>query len=385
MVAAHHGAIGIAVQHSPPGHDHPERAIAPLVGRHVGGGQRFHRIVDRRAGDEVRGVHGPSGLGIGAAEVERGPVPALVDAHVDADGAVIDAVVVEPVLALPDSVGQSPERRPHLHLGLRVQALEAGLEPLGAVALAELGQAARGDVARRVLGEEIALALVAPAQVRQDEIDGVALRTLGREEPDGGDAQPLLMAFGGGRHVAAGHGAPDIRPVSEAHREGDQAALEEHRPHRLDVGQVIAADLGQVEVPHVAVLHPLRGHALEQLLDGEAHHAHMHRDVAALGDETAPGVGEGRGEVARLLEQRRARRAHDDHAHLLGDGVEPVADDFERHRIGPLRAHRPVSMRRLPSGSAVARWPGYTTVVDHSSSITAGPAMVCPAGSAARA
>ena len=47
--------------------------------------------------------------------------------------------------------------------------------------------------------------------------------------------------------------------MGEVDGEGDQPAAGEHGPHRLDVGQVIAADLGKVEEPHVAVAQPRRG------------------------------------------------------------------------------------------------------------------------------
>ncbi len=163
---------------------------------------------------------------------------------------------------------------------------------VGAVALEQLEETPGRDVIGRVLGKEIALALVPAAQVGQDQVDGVSLRAGGREEPDRRDAQPFLVAVGGRGHVAPGDGAADIGPVREVDGERHQLATEEDRPHRLHVRQMIAAHLGQVEVPHVPVAHPRRRHAIEQRLDREAHHAHVHGNVPALGDQAPPGVGE---------------------------------------------------------------------------------------------
>ena len=122
---------------------------------------------------------------------------------------------------------------------------------------------------------------------------------------------------------------------------------------------MIAAHLGQVEEPHVAVAQALHGDALEELLDGEAHHAHVDGNVAALGDEPPLRVGQSGGEIARLLEKGRAGRAHDDDAHLLGDGVEAVPDHLEGDGAQrSAHARPPTSMMRLPSLSATQRWPG---------------------------
>src|SRR2546430_12978575 len=74
---------------------------------------------------------------------------------------------------------------------------------------------------------------------------------------------------------------------------------------------MIAADLREVEEPDVALVQPLGGDPLEELLDRERHHAHVDGNVPPLGDEAPVGVGQRRGEVARFLEQRRARRSEE--------------------------------------------------------------------------
>jgi hypothetical protein len=164
--------------------------------------------------------------------------------------------------------------------------------------------------------------------------------------------RPFLIGLGGPRHVAAGHRAADVGPVGQVDREGDQSAADEHRPHGLDVGQVVAAHFWKIEEPDVAVAQPIFGNPLEKFFDGEAHDTQMDRDVAPLRDEPPVGVRQRRGEIARFLEQRRARRTHDDHAHLLGDRVERVADDLERRGM---QGHGATSIRRLPRRSARQR------------------------------
>ena len=171
---------------------------------------------------------------------------------------------------------------------------------------------ARGD-----LRQDVALALVGAPHVGADHVELLAVRPCGGEEPEGRDAQPLLPGVGGAGDVAAGHRAADIRPVGKARREGHDGAVHEDRPDRLHVRQVVAADLGQVEEPDIAGLQPVARHPLQELAHGEAHHPHVHGDVAALGDEVAVGIGERRGEIAGLAQQRRARRAHDHERHLL--------------------------------------------------------------------
>jgi hypothetical protein len=262
---------------------------------------------------------------------------------------IVHSVVVEVVLPFPDAVGQAGDRSAHLLLGFRVQALEAGGERVLSVAVGELDQAARRHVVGRELGQHVPFSLLAPPDVGEHEVDGVALRPRLGEQADGGQAQAFQVALGGGGHVAAGHRAPDVGPVRQVDREGDETAAVEDRAHRFHVGKVIAAHLGQVQEPHVAIPETLHRDALEELLHREAHHAHVDRDVAALGDEPALRVGERGGEIARLLEQGRARRAHDDHAHLLRDGVERVADDFQGDRAqrgGGRVAHDAVSRSR---------------------------------------
>ena len=82
---------------------------------------------------------------------------------------------------------------PHAGLRLGVKRVEAAGEGVGAVAVEELAEPAGGDVVGRELARAVALALLAAADVREDEVDG---RRSGpsAEDLDRRDAQPLLIA-----------------------------------------------------------------------------------------------------------------------------------------------------------------------------------------------
>ena len=304
MVAADDGTVRVRVEQAPARHDDVERTVAAVVGRHLGRDQRLHRVVHRRAGDEGRRVHRPPRLGRRVREVEGRLVAADQDPHAHTEGPIVHAVVVEPVLAFPHPVGQGTEGRAHLGLGRGMERVEAGLERVGAVPRDQLAEAPGRDVVGGVLGEDVALALVAAADIREQEVELLPVGAGGREEADGRDAHPLLIALGRPRHVAAGHGAADVGPVGEVDGEGEEPAAREHGSDRLHVRQVVAADLGQVEEPDVALLQALGRHALEQLLDSERHDPEVDRDVPSLGDEAPPGVGQRGREVARFLQER---------------------------------------------------------------------------------
>ena len=68
-------------------------------------------------------------------------------------------------------------------------------------------------------------------------------------------------------------------------------------------------------------------------------------DVPALGDEVTVGVGERRGEIAGLAQERRARRAHDHERHLLRRRRQRMADDLQGHGVdGAAHGPTPVAM-----------------------------------------
>ena len=107
------------------------------------------------------------------------------------------------------------------------------------------------------LGQKIALALGGTAQVGQQEVTLLRVDAVGGAQAQRRDAHALLPGLGGGGEIAARPGAADVAPMGQADGEGEQSAFEEDRPDGLHVGQMVAADLGQVEEPDVARPQPL--------------------------------------------------------------------------------------------------------------------------------
>ena len=347
MIAAHHGAFGGRIeQGAGTGHNF-QRSVAAAARLDVGSEQGLDHIEDGRRGDEGRGVHWPSRRVVGLGEIEARPI--AFDRHQNANGnrPAAAGIVVEPVLAPIGAVGNRRERRAHLRLGPVVDRGDGVQHRLPAVLGHDVVHALLRGPARCELRQDVALTLVCPPHVGADHVELFAVGARCGEEPEGRNAEPLLPGVGGAGDIAAGHGTADIRPVGEACREGDDLTLRVNRPDRLHVGQMVAADLRQIEEPHVAGLQPLLGYPLQELADGEAHDPHVHRDVAALGDEVAVCIGERGREIARLAQQRRARRAHDHERHFLRRRRQRVADDLQSHRVdGAIHDSTPVAMWR---------------------------------------
>jgi hypothetical protein len=68
--------------------------------------------------------------------------------------------------------------------------------------------------------------------------------------------------------------------------------------------------------------------------DGAVHAAEVDGDVGCVGDEVAFGVEEGAGEVEALLDVDGAGGGAEGFAHVFGDGLEAVGEDFEEDGIG---------------------------------------------------
>ena len=165
-----------------------------------------------------------------------------------------DAVVVEEVLALVSAVGQARERLAHLRLGLVVQALESGARssPRRAPRNSGSGGAGRHVVAahwakrspsrsarpRRFASRKSRFSSSVPSAVKRRS---------------GGMRRPSCQVSVAAARSCPAQAPPMSRPMGQVDGEGEQPLLEEDRPDGLDVGQMIAAHLGQVEEPDVAV------------------------------------------------------------------------------------------------------------------------------------
>ena len=202
-----------------------QRAIAAAVGLDLRSGDRLDGVVDRRHGDERRGVERTCDGIVGAAEVEARPIACDLDPHADGRRLAARPVIVEEILALVDAVGQARDRLAHLRLGKIVQPVERGADGGRTMLLAEAGQATLGRPRRRHLGQKIALALGGAAQVGQQEVAFLLVDAVGRAEAQRRDAHALLPGLGGGGEIAARPGAADVAPMGQADGEGEQTVL----------------------------------------------------------------------------------------------------------------------------------------------------------------
>src|SRR5262245_37043 len=94
-----------------------------------------------------------------------------------------------------------------------------------------------------------------------------------------------------------------------------------------DVRQVGAAGVGVVDDGGVAGVE--RAEAVKDGFDAGGHGAEVDGDVGGLGEEAAGGVEEGAGEVATFLDVGGEGDALEGDAHLLGGGLEEVAEELE--------------------------------------------------------
>ncbi len=104
-----------------------------------------------------------------------------------------------------------------------------------------------------------------------------------------------------------------------------------HGRDQRDVGQMRSSAERIVQHDHVAGTHVAGGNC------GAHRHGHrsqVDRHVIAHGNHFASAVEHGARIIAPLFDVRRKRCAPKRRAHLLGDGVEEILEDFQLDRIG---------------------------------------------------
>ena len=136
-----------------------------------------------------------------------------------------------------------------------------------------------------------------------------------------------------------------------------------------------------VEQKRVAVAHALGRERAHEPLRRELQGPEMDRNRRGLRDGLAPDVEQRGRRVEALFDDRRRRALEQRQLHLVGDRVEPVAEDLEEDRIDRHQSRR---KRRLPASSTSAPTPGGMTVVVSLCSTMAGPASRAPSGSRVR-
>ena len=164
------------------------------------------------------------------------------------------------------------------------------------------------------------------------------------------------------------------------------APLREDRDGERDVRQVRAAVIGIVQQKGVAVLHALGWKRAHDPLRRELQRAQVDGDGRRLRDGLSLDAEERRRGVEPFLHNRRGRTLEQRELHLVGDGVQAVAQHLEQDGVDGDAAHAvtPLLRRRLPERSTSAVCPGGITVVVSACSTMAGPDTRAPTASRAR-
>ena len=337
--------------------DHLDGAEHAFVVGDVGRQHRAHAGVGGGLGVGERVVDGALDLRAGAGPVDDHVPARLAQGHEQADRlAVVDAVIVDPVLEAPLAVGELLERGPRQPLGIVDRLLHERLGALGAVARHQLGELLVGDVAGRELRAQVAEQLHRQAHVLLDDGHEGLVDLAGVVELHGRDAQPLGIDLGGVGGVRAGHPAADVAVVADGAGERQPLARVEQRLHDEDVGQVHAAVEGIVHDEDVA----RRDVVLEAAHDRghrRRHRAQMARQRQALRGELAVGVGKAGRVVHVVLQHARVGGPEDRERHLVGDREDRVLEELEGDRVclgGHLRLSARMRSRPLSQLGATA-------------------------------
>ncbi len=220
------------------------------------------------------------------------------------------------------------------------------------------------------------------ADVGEDHAPDVTAQLAPLVDLERRNPQRLLPHLPRLRVVAASHGAADIRLVTLGRCPGHQRFAMEYGPEGSHIVVLVAAGEDIVVQDHVARINLVAkkpDDLLARRLQGEG----KHRDIFGLLEHVAIGVVEAGDEVARLVEDRRARGAQQGQAHFLGDRLEPPLHDRNQDRVDR-HGHAPASLvptsvkRQLPSLSTLNPKPGGTKIVVSAVSTTAGPAKRLP-------
>ena len=242
----------------------------------------------------------------------------------------------------------------------------------------EVGQSLLGALVRRELRADVGAALAGVANVGEEERQHVVVGLAAGDESDRRESEPLLIDFARAGGHAAGRHPAHVGVVRPRDGVAEHLAVDRERRDHRHVGQVRPALEGVVEDEHVARFRVV----VEDRVNGLGHRAEVDRDVFGLRDEAAVGVEQRRRAVAALLDVRRVRRGDEHLSHLLGDALELVAHDFERHGVDLGVAHSPsppLVRTSVPSAPTVPPHAGGTTTVLSCCSRMAGPSTVVPA------
>src|SRR5262249_45243472 len=242
---------------------------------------------------------------------------------------------------------------------------------VGAVTLEQPTEASGADLRRGVLREQVAPDPLGHAHVDLDQLLQRRVEPAARVELERRDADAFLVDFGRIARVRSRHPAADVGVMTDHHGERPALAAVEDRHEHEDVGEGRAGVIGVVH-DHGVALVEIVAELGEHGGDGFRYGAEVKRDGLGLRHHLSLGVTERRREIHHVLDDLRARDAHDGVGHVVDDGIEPALDYRERNGVD-LHVLPPISTTMLPIASRETIASGGTTMVASNSSMISGP------------
>ena len=188
---------------------------------------------------------------------------------------------------------------------------------------------ARGTHHRpEVAVEQMGSAGVEHEETPQTVVDLPAARKLHHRQADA-----LVEDLGGGWIVGACRSAADVGLMRAVAGEGDERAIDDHRPGDDPIGQMVAAGNVRIAQDEDVSFGDVAAEHFQQRSDRKASSARVDGNAIGLRYERAICIGDEAGEVVGLVEDRAARGAHHHPAHLAGDMIEAVLHQRQRDRI----------------------------------------------------
>jgi len=245
------------------------------------------------------------------------------------------AAPVDVALCLVRAVRNFRDGSAALLLRLGVEPTDGFLHHALAVPVEQLDEAPLAESAGRQLRTHVAHRVVRKADVVADERKHFLIDDTGFVDLQLIELQPfaprVVCAITG---AEARREAADIDPVRANHRERHELGFVEDRRVHHDVVQVLARGGLVVVQQHVAGAEARSAIPRDRVLHHYAQVRNKVRHAAdVLRDQRAVRVEQRRAVVAHLVDHHVVRRALQIHAHLVGDGRQRVADDFERNGV----------------------------------------------------
>ncbi len=290
-----------------------------------------HRVRHRARARLVQ----PAGVVVGVvAQVELDASGLAVDLHVDAERDAVGEARVRVVrrAAVERAAGELLDRLLHTPLAVVEPLADHVADHVHAVVRAQLLEPPLRDAGRAQAGEEVAVPLLGHADAAPAHADDVVdVLEVALHAHAGERQRTLVIDVFRARHVRRRQPVATVGLVGLRDRGEEVLAADDDGDEDRVVGRVRVAEVGVVVEEGIAareVVVQLR-HRL-----GEVLRAHdVHRQALGGSEQFVVGRHQRAGEVARLVDDRRARGAQERVGHLTADAVEAVGHDGQQDRV----------------------------------------------------